>query len=119
MIGLTLEREALYARADVRVETMMADGFLDEVQRLLIKGYDRALPSMTGLGYAELTAHLLDGEPLDSAILRTKHNTHDFIRRQEVWFRGHDRGIVWHNGERLNPVTLEDTLRIWLKETQV
>jgi tRNA dimethylallyltransferase len=118
-IGLTLERDTLYTRADTRIESMMADGFLDEVQRLLLKGYDRALPSMSGLGYAELTAHLLDGEPLDSAIQRTKRNTRDFIRRQEVWFRGHDRGIVWHNGERLDPVALENTLRIWLKETEV
>lgn len=118
-LGLMMEREPLYARADTRIDQMMADGLLMEVQDLLNTGYDRTLPSMTGLGYAEMCAHLLDGESLESAIQRTKHNTHDFIRRQEVWFRGHDRGIVWHNGERLNPVALEDTLRTWLKETEV
>ena len=119
MMGLTLDRDALYARADARVDAMMAEGFLEEVQRLLIRGYDRRLPSMTGLGYAELTSHLLDGEPLESAIQRTKHNTHDFIRRQDIWFRGHDRGIVWHNGERIDTVALGNTLRDWLKETGV
>lgn len=118
-LGLMLDREVLYARADRRVDDMMTTGFLDEVQRLLTRGYNRALPSMTGLGYAELTAHLVDGEPLESAIQRTKHNTHAYIRRQDIWFRGHDRGIVWHNGERIDTVAIEDTLRSWLKEIEV
>lgn len=118
-MGLMLDREVLYARADARVDTMMAEGFLDEVQRLLARGYDRTLPSMSGLGYAELASHLLDGESLESAIQRTKNNTHDFIRRQEVWFRGHDHGIVWHNGERIDTSAIENTLRNWLKESGV
>ena len=118
-LGLMLDRAVLYARADRRVDTMMTVGFLDEVQSLLSSGYDRALPSMTGLGYAELTAHLLDGEPLEDAIQRTKYNTHAYIRRQDIWFRGHDHGIVWHNGERIDTVAVEDTLRSWLKEIGV
>lgn len=100
--GLTMEREALYARADLRVDMMMEQGFLEEVKTLLEMGYDRALPSMSGLGYAELAAHLLDEVPLEEAIVRTKFNTHDFIRRQLIWFRGHDHGIIWHNGAALN-----------------
>lgn len=96
-IGLTLERDALYARADQRFDDMIAAGFVDEVHGLLAAGYDRRLPSMSGLGYAELCAHLLDGEPLADAIARAKGNTHDFIRRQYTWFRGHDRGIRWYD----------------------
>jgi tRNA dimethylallyltransferase len=119
MMGLKPDRDVLYARADARVDSMMEEGFLKEVQRLLNRGYDRNLPSMTGLGYAELTSHLLDGEPLEGAIQRTKHNTHDFIRRQEVWFRGHDRGIVWHNGEKIDTGAIQTTLHNWLKESGV
>ena len=37
----------------------------------------------------------------DEAIQLIKFSTHDFIRRQEVWFRGHDNGILWHNIEEL------------------
>jgi len=96
-IGVTMGREALYVQADTRIDMMMADGFLPEVQKLLDRGYNRKLPSMSGLGYAELTSHLLDGVQLDEAVSRTKHNTHDFIRRQYTWFRGHDPGIMWHN----------------------
>jgi tRNA dimethylallyltransferase len=116
--GLTLEREALYARADQRVDAMLEAGFLDEVRSLLEQGYDRRLPSMSGLGYAQLAAHLLDGIPLAEAVLKTKHDTHDFIRRQYTWFRGHDPGILWHNstdtGEESQPIVM-DALR-WMRE---
>jgi len=99
-IGLTMaEREQVYARADARVDAMIAAGFVDEVRRLLEMGYPRTLPSMSGLGYAQIAAHLLDGEALAEAVTKTKNATHDFIRRQYTWFRGHDVGTLWHNVE--------------------
>jgi tRNA dimethylallyltransferase len=84
------------------------------VRHLLDAGYDRKLPSMSGLGYAELTAHFLDDVPLDDAVQLTKNATHDFIRRQYTWFRGHDTGIVWHNQERVE--TLTESVSQWLDE---
>jgi len=94
---------------------MIAAGLVDEVARLLKMGYDRALPSMSGLGYREIAAHLLDGSPLDEAILRSKFSTHEFIRRQEVWFRGHDNGILWHNVENIDAAEMARNLGDWLE----
>jgi tRNA dimethylallyltransferase len=108
--GLTLERDLLYARADQRVDQMMQAGFLDEVRALLDRGYDRKLPSMSGLGYAQLAAHLLDGAPLETAVTETKHATHDFIRRQYTWFRGHDSGILWHNIGQIDPAQIIEVI---------
>lgn len=117
-IGLDMARAALYARADARFDQMMADGFPDEVRGLLDRGYDRALPSMSGLGYAELVAHVLDGEPLDAAVTRAKHNTHDFIRRQLTWFRGHDGGAIqWQDAAALDINGLIAHIQRWLSET--
>ncbi len=116
-IGLTMERENLYLQADRRVDMMMAEGFLQEVECLLKFGYSRKLPSMSGLGYAELTAHILDNLPLEEAITRTKHNTHDFIRRQYTWFRGHDPGILWHNIDNNSIEIIFDIVDDWLKES--
>ena len=116
-IGLTMERENLYQQADQRVDMMMKDGFLQEVKELLNAGYSRKLPSMSGLGYAELTGHLLDNLPLEEAITHTKHNTHDFIRRQYTWFRGHDPGILWHNINNSNLEIIFDIVDDWLKES--
>ena len=115
-MGLTLERQLLYERADTRVDQMMAKGFLDEVQTLLDAGYSRELPSMSALGYRELASHLLDDISLDAAIQQTKHSTHNFIRRQDVWFRGHDNGILWHNINDLDRDQLMTTLTQWIQE---
>lgn len=113
--GLTLDRERLYDRADRRVDAMMAQGFLDEVRWLLDQGYDRDLPSMSGLGYAQLTAHLLDGIPLETAVTETKLATHNFIRQQYTWFRGHDSGILWHNSESLEVSAILADVRQWME----
>ncbi len=115
-MGLTLERQLLYERADTRVDQMMEKGFLDEVRRLLDAGYSRELPSMSALGYRELASHLLDDISLDEAIQQTKHSTHNFIRRQDVWFRGHDNGILWHNINDLARDQLMTTLTQWIQE---
>ena len=114
--GITLDRDALYERADRRVDEMIAEGFLDEVRCLLDAGYNRRLPSMSGLGYVQLAAHLLDSLPLDEAVADTKHATHDFIRRQYTWFRGHDSGILWHNIEQLDRAAQIEATARWLHE---
>jgi tRNA dimethylallyltransferase len=114
--GLTLERDRLYARADQRVLDMMAARFLNEVRGLLAKGYSRTLPSMSGIGYRELAAHLLDGILLDEAVQATQHATHDFIRRQTTWFRGHDHGIVWHNVDQVTAGALTETAQVWIRK---
>ena len=113
-LGLMLPRSILYPRVDRRVDDMIAAGFVHEVRRLLDMGYQRALPSMSGLGYLEIASHLLDDLPLDQAIERTKFSTHEFIRQQDVWFRGHDNGILWHNVADLDSGELTQRLRDWL-----
>ena len=117
VVGLTMEREALYARSDKRVDMMIENGFVDEVRSLLNMGYNRTLASMSALGYREMAEHLLDDLSLDEAIQRTKFSTHNFIRRQEVWFRGHDNGILWHNIETLNRTQLINDITQWMQET--
>ena len=117
-LGLQLPRELLYPRVDARLDSMIEAGFVGEVARLLDMGYDRKLPSMSGLGYRELAAHVLDGLPLDEAIARAKFRTHDFIRRQDVWFRGHDNGIVWHNAAEINAEALGEHVAEWLGQAK-
>lgn len=115
-LGLTLDRQKLYDRADWRVGEMIAHGFVNEVRSLLDKGYSRTLPSMSGLGYREIAAHLLDGVPLVEAVNATKIATHDFIRRQYTWFRGHDSGILWHNMENTSGAALIRETAGWLQK---
>ena len=114
-LGLQLPRAILYPLVDARVDAMIEAGLVEEVGRLLNMGYSRALPAMTGLGYREIAAHLLDGSPLDETIERMKFSTHEFIRGQDVWFRGHDNGILWHNVENVDAAELARNLGDWLE----
>ncbi len=94
-IGLHREREPLYTRIDRRVDQMMADGLLAELEALRGKGYGRSLPAMSGLGYRQLWAYL-DGEmSLDEAVDRIKFETHRFARQQATWFRRDDPAVAW------------------------
>ena len=116
-LGLTLDRDRLYEQADQRFDQMMMHGFLDEVRDLLDRGYNRKLPAMSGLGYAQLATHLLDKVPLDEAVAASKHATHDFIRRQLTWFRGHDRGIRWLDVAELDDKNVQAIVQSWLESS--
>ncbi len=94
-LGVALSREELYRRIDVRVDGMMETGFLGEVRSLRECGYGRDLPSMSSIGYGEMSAHL-DGEiTLEEAVYRTKVGTHRLARHQASWFKTSDDRIRW------------------------
>jgi tRNA dimethylallyltransferase len=66
---------------------MVAAGLVDEVRGLLERGHAPTLPSMSGIGYAEIAAYLNNECTLPEAIERIKFNTHRYVRHQETWFR--------------------------------
>jgi tRNA dimethylallyltransferase len=94
MIGLTLEREALYARTDARIDGMLAAGLVEETRGLVARGYGWELPAMSSLGYREIGAYLGGETTLEGAVARFKVATHAYIRRQLTWFRP-DARIAW------------------------
>ena len=95
VVGLTMERSALYERIDARIDAQMAEGWLDEVRGLRELGYGSEHAALSGLGYGELMRHL-DGEmALDEAVQRIKYRTHRYARQQYNWFRLGDERIRW------------------------
>ena len=95
VVGLTMERSALYERIDARIDGQMAAGWLDEVRGLRELGYGMEHAALSGLGYGELMRHL-DGEmALDEAVQRIKYRTHRYARQQYNWFRLSDDRIRW------------------------
>lgn len=90
------ERERLYRRINQRVDIMMEQGLVEEVQNLKSMGYHKKMVSMQGLGYKEILEYL-DGEcTLDEAIYRIKRDTRHFAKRQLTWFR-REREVLWVN----------------------
>jgi len=86
MFVLMREREALYARIDMRVDMMVERGLIDEVQWLLDAGYHERLPSMKGLGYKEIVRYLRGEYSLEEAVRVLKRDTRHFAKRQRTWF---------------------------------
>jgi tRNA dimethylallyltransferase len=98
-IGLTRPRPELYGRVDARIESMFANGFLEEVEGLLKKGYSPALPTMSAIGYRECVAVLEEKIAVEEAKQLIGHATRVFVRRQANWFKESDPNIAWFRVE--------------------
>ena len=94
-LGVTRPRPELYARIDARVDAMLDAGLVDEVRRLVEAGYGWNLPSMTGLGYRQIGAHLRGELSLAEAVALIKKQTRRFVHQQATWFRPDDPTIHW------------------------
>jgi tRNA dimethylallyltransferase len=92
-LGLELPREELYRRIEARVDMMLAQGWLEEVRRLL-KRYGPGIKPLQALGYRHLVAHLEGRLSLPEAIAETKKATRRYAKRQLTWFRA-DPEISW------------------------
>lgn len=92
--GLDWERAALYARINRRVEQMVADGWVDEVRRLLDAGHGPHIERLKALGFRELAAHLRGEQSLEAAIARTQMHHRRYAKRQLIWFRANPH-IEW------------------------
>ncbi|MEJ2104754.1 MAG: tRNA (adenosine(37)-N6)-dimethylallyltransferase MiaA [Ignavibacteriaceae bacterium] len=92
--GLNWDRKILYENIDRRVDWMIENGLIDEVNNILSKGYDKNLNSLNTVGYKEIIQYL-DGEiTLERAIELIKRNTRHYAKRQLTWFR-QDKRINW------------------------
>jgi len=95
IIGLTADRAELYRRIDLRVDEMIKQGLVAEVEKLVKIGYDFNMSAMSGIGYKQI-GMFLDGElTLAAAIQQIKFETHRFVRHQYNWFRLKDNRIQW------------------------
>lgn len=98
--GLTMPRSLLYRRIEQRVDVMLANGLIAEVESLLAEGYARDTIALQSFGYRELIAYL-DGDcTYMEAVSQLKQNTRRFAKRQLTWFRK-DTRIAWLDRESM------------------
>ena len=94
-------REILYDRIDRRVDQMLEEGLVKEVENLKEMGCHRGMVSMQGLGYKEILACLEGEYPLEEAVRILKRDTRHFAKRQLTWFR-REKDVIWLNKEEFN-----------------
>lgn len=98
IIGLRRKRDSLYKLINERVDKMIKEGLIQEVETLLKKGYSEELPSMQGLGYRQIIGYLKGKYSKEEAIRLIKRDTRRFSKRQLSWFKK-DKRIIWLNME--------------------
>jgi len=109
-IGLKRSREELYQRVDERIEAMFENGLLDEVQRLLNRGYSPDLPTMSAIGYRECIQVVKGQLSIEQAKVEMRRTTRVFVRRQANWFKEDDQNIQWFEAGQENLVKLIENI---------
>lgn len=98
---LNAPRELLYERIDRRVDEMMENGLMEEVQKLKDMGCRRDMTSMQGLGYKEILSFLEGEVPLEEAVRILKRDTRHFAKRQLTWFR-RESDVIWLDKDKFS-----------------
>ena len=110
VFAIDMDREKLYERINKRVDIMIEQGLIEEVQELIEK-YKEFPTAMQGLGYKEVVEYLDGKTTKDEMIEKLKMETRRYAKRQLTWFRK-DKEIKWING--LAP--LEQNIQYILEE---
>jgi tRNA dimethylallyltransferase len=93
--AISIPRDQLYNNINSRVDRMMEEGLLNEVQALLPF---RNLNALQTVGYTEIFEYLDGAIRLPDAVAKIKQNTRNYAKRQMTWFRK-DKELKWINSD--------------------
>ena len=93
-VAFDYPREELYARIDARVEQMLQDGLVEEVQKILADGTSEQSQSMQGIGYKEVVQFLKKEISYSTMRDVIKQNSRNYAKRQITFFKKFP-GLVW------------------------
>ena len=109
LVGLKRPRVELYRRIDERIAAMIEAGFVEEVRGLLERGYSPDLPTLSAIGYRQITAYIYGEMTLEEAVVQMKRLTRRYVRQQGNWFKETDATIHWFT---VGPETVDDISRL-------
>ena len=95
IIGLKMDREALYDQINQRVDTMVQNGLVEEVKHLYERGYEHT-QAMKAIGYKELIPYIKGETDLNTAVELLKRNSRRYAKRQYTWFKN-QMNIHWYD----------------------
>lgn len=97
IVGIDIPRALLYERIDRRVDAMMEEGLIREVEALRERGI-RDVQSIQAIGYKEIYAYLDGKLEFDRAIELLKKNSRNYAKRQLTYFRN-KLPVFWIDGQ--------------------
>lgn len=95
---LSAPRQELYHRINIRVDTMLEEGLVEEVRNLKTKYFlTREHQSMKGIGYRQILDYLEGSIQKEQAIEKIKQESRRYAKRQLTWFKRYQQGIWEEN----------------------
>lgn len=107
------ERSHLYERINQRIDEMIQNGLIREVEELKERGCHLGMVSMQGLGYKEILQYLEGNWTLEEAVYILKRDTRHFAKRQITWFK-REKQVEWFQKQEYDykeDLILKDMLR--------
>ena len=101
IFGLRVTPAFLRERIDLRVDQMVEEGLVGEVENLLDQGFREGITAPQAIGYKEIVEHLEGRSTLDDALEQIKVATHRYAKRQRTWFN-RDNRILWIYYDSMN-----------------
>ena len=110
VFGISMDRQKLYERINLRVDLMIEAGLEEEVRNLLNK-YEQFPTAMQGLGYKEVKEYFDGILTREEMIEKIKQESRRYAKRQLTWFRRNEE-IIWLDKDD----GLEENLKVIFKE---
>ena len=94
-IGLYDERDAIRKRIEDRVDSMIKNGFVEEVETIRSMGFIPTLKPLQSIGYRQINQYLDEDISLKTAVELIKRDTKRLAKRQMTWLKS-DQEINWY-----------------------
>ena len=114
VIGLTTDRNIIYDRINDRVDKMLENGLLSEVESLKDE-YETSRILNSGIGYKEFKDYLFGDKKLDEVIHEIKKDSRHFAKRQYTFFNN-QFDVKWFDVDFLNFNNTIDQVYKYIKE---
>lgn len=95
IFGLDYSKDDQEEHITNRIEKMIEDGWITEVEMLIKKGYNLSHHSMSGIGYKEIYLYLHNEIDYNEMKENTLKRTFSLIKKQRTWFKKTDSRIKW------------------------
>ena len=112
VFAINMEREKLYERINKRVDLMLQQGLIEEVEKITEK-YKEFPTAMQGLGYKEVVEYLENKTTKEEMIEKIKMETRRYAKRQITWFKK-NKQTIWLDGLK----SREENVQIILDKTK-
>lgn len=96
VFAINMPREILYDRINKRVDIMIENGLIDEVENIIEK-YKEFPTAMQAIGYKEIVMYLKGELTKQEAIEKIKQESRRYAKRQITWFKKIEN-IKWIDG---------------------